>query len=58
MHAINGHLNINEPSVIKRQYDICNSNKCQICLSQKLSSTHAFKDILYIPGGWDLERSD
>ena len=34
--------NIYEPSIMKRQYDICYSNKCQICLSQKLSSPQAF----------------
>ena len=41
---------------MKRQYDICCSNKRQICLSQKLPSPQAFKDILYIPGGVDRER--
>ena len=34
-------LNINELSVMKRQSEICYSNKCQICLS-KLSITQAF----------------
>ena len=41
---------------MKRQYDMCCSNKRQICLSIKLSSPQAFYDILYIPGGGDRER--
>ena len=56
MHTINVHLNINELSVMKRQYDICYSNKCQICLSQNYQARKLFKDILYIPGCWDRER--
>ena len=31
-----------KPSIMKRQYDICYSNKCQICLSYKLLSPQAF----------------
>ena len=55
MHTISVHLNINEPSLMKRQYDIFCANKCQICLSQILSTTRAFYDILFIPGGGDSE---
>ena len=39
---INFQVNINKLSVMKRQYDICYLNKCQICLSKKLSSTQDF----------------
>ena len=43
---------------MERQYDICYSSKCQIFLSQKLSSIQAFlrQTVLLIPGGRDHER--
>ena len=41
---------------MKRQYDKCYSNKCQICLSQNYQAHKLFKDTLYILGAEDRER--
>ena len=43
---------------MKRQFDICYSNKCQICLSKNHQAHKLFKDILYIHAGLDRERID
>ena len=40
---------------MKRQCDICYSNKCQICLLQKLLSTLLRHTVQYIPCGQDHE---
>ena len=58
LHAINVHLNINEASVIKDNIIYVIQINVKYVFHKNYQAHKLFQDILYIPGGWNLERID